>query len=59
MDSIKPLKMKVSITLDMNVVEEIRILAEKDDRSFSQYINMVLKEHLTEFKKKNKKPLDF
>lgn len=42
----KPLKNKVSITLDEDVIEKIKTLAEKDDRSFSQYINLVLKEHL-------------
>ena len=42
----KPLKNKVSITLDADVIEKIKTLAEKDDRSFSQYINMILKEHL-------------
>ena len=42
----KPLKNKVSITLDEDVIEKIKQLAEDDDRSFSQYINMVLKEHL-------------
>ena len=40
----KPLKEKVSITLDENIVERIKELAENDDRSFCQYINMVLKE---------------
>lgn len=40
----KPLKTKVSITLDFDLVEAIKKLAEKDDRSFSQYINLVLKE---------------
>ena len=40
----KPLKEKVSITLDENIVQRIKELAEDDDRSFSQYINMVLKE---------------
>ena len=40
----KPLKEKVSITLDENIVERIKELAEDDNRSFSQYINMVLKE---------------
>ena len=34
----KPLKEKVSITLDENIVEEIRKMAEEDDRSFSQYL---------------------
>ena len=42
----KPLKNKVSITLDTDVIEKIKQLAENDDRSFSQYINMILKEHL-------------
>ena len=42
----KPLKNKVSITLDEDLVERIRQLAETDDRSFSQYINLVLKDHV-------------
>ncbi len=41
----KPLKNKVSITLD-EVVERIKQLAENDDRSFSQYINLVLKDYV-------------
>ena len=44
----KPLKTKVSITLDTDIIDLIKELAEKDDRSFSQYINLVLKEHLKE-----------
>ncbi|MBR1477021.1 MAG: ribbon-helix-helix protein, CopG family [Lachnospiraceae bacterium] len=43
----KPMKSKVSITLDEDVIERIREFAEADDRSFSQYINLVLKEHVT------------
>lgn len=39
----KPLKQKVSITLDEEIVSEIKELAEQDDRNFSQYINMVLR----------------
>ncbi len=42
----KPLKTKVSITLDADVIEQLKKLAEADDRSFSQYINLVLKEFL-------------
>lgn len=42
----KPYKIKVSISLDETVVSEIREMAENDDRSFSQYINLVLKEHI-------------
>lgn len=44
----KPLKTKVSITLDSTVVEEIKERAENDDRSFSQYINLILKEYLAQ-----------
>ena len=36
----KPLKAKVSITLDSDIIEKIKELAEKDDRSFSQYVNV-------------------
>lgn len=43
---LKPLKEKVSITLDNDIVEKIKLLAEEDERSFSQYINKILKEHL-------------
>ena len=48
----KPLKSKVSITLDSDVIEQIKQLAERDDRSFSQYINMILREHLNSEDKK-------
>ena len=46
MSNTKPLKKKVSITLDENVVDKIQILSEMDDRNFSQYINMVLRKHI-------------
>lgn len=42
----KPLKEKVSITLDEDLVKILRQLAEADDRSLSQYINKALKEHV-------------
>lgn len=48
----KPLKTKVSITLDTEVIEEIKEFAEPDDRSFSQYVNLILKDYL---KKQGKK----
>lgn len=50
----KPLKEKVSITLDAEIISEIKTLAEKDDRSFSQYVNLVLREYLKEKKNINK-----
>lgn len=40
----KPLKTKVSITLDIDLVDAVREMAEKDERSFSQYINLILKQ---------------
>ena len=46
MVKIKPLKEKISITIDSDVVEKIRIQAENDDRSLSQYINLILRKHL-------------
>lgn len=42
----KPLKEKISITIDNDVLEKIKCEAENDDRSLSQYINIVLKEHI-------------
>ena len=42
----RPLKEKVSITLDNDIIKSIKKLSEKDGRSFSQYINLVLREHL-------------
>lgn len=40
----KPLKTKVSITLDNDLVSKLKKLADEDDRSFSQYINLIVKE---------------
>lgn len=42
----KPMKSKISITLDDPVLERVKALAEYDDRSLSSYINLVLKAHL-------------
>lgn len=46
----KPLKDKISITIDSDILEKLREIAEADDRSLSQYINLVLKKHLEERK---------
>ena len=48
----KPLKTKVSLTLDGPILEQIQILAERDDRSLSSYINLVLNAHLEDLEKK-------
>lgn len=42
----KPLKEKISITIDGDLLATLRVLAENDDRSLSQYINLVLKKHI-------------
>lgn len=47
----KPLKEKISITIDNDLLEILRRKAEEDDRSLSQYINLVLRKSLTEEKK--------
>ena len=48
----RPLKQKISITIDEDVLEKTRLLAEESDRSLSQYINLVLKQHLKKAPKK-------
>jgi len=48
----KPLKNRYSITLDEDIADKIKKLAEEDDRSFSQYINMVLRDWLKKDEKK-------
>jgi len=42
----RPLKQKISITIDEDILEKVKSLAENNDRSLSQYINLILKEHL-------------
>lgn len=51
----KPLKERISITIDGDILEKIKDKAEYDGRSLSQYINLVLKRHLEEEKKKENK----
>lgn len=48
----KPLKEKVSLTLDENVILVLKELAEQNDRSLSSYINLVLKDHIEKISKK-------
>jgi len=49
---LKPLKEKISITVDSDIVEKLKDRAEQDDRSLSQYINLVLKQHLQDLEHK-------
>ena len=39
----KPLKERISVTLDNDLLEKLRKLAEYDDRSLSSYINLILR----------------
>ena len=51
----KPLKEKISITIDSDLLEQIKAAAEADDRSVSQYINLILKQHWQAQAKPNEK----
>ena len=51
--SMKPLKEKISITVDSDILEKARELAEKDDRSLSQFINIALKEYVKKIENSN------
>ncbi len=42
----KPLKEKISITIDSNILSYLKKESEKDDRSLSGYINIILKKHI-------------
>lgn len=48
----KPLKDKISITIDNDLLEKLREKAEYDDRSLSSYINLILRKHIEESEKK-------
>lgn len=50
----KPLKEKISITVDSDILERLKLEAEKDDRSLSQYINLVLKQHIKALEARDK-----
>ncbi|SCI66664.1 Uncharacterised protein [uncultured Flavonifractor sp.] len=47
----KPLKKSVTITLDDPILEQTKRLAEREDRSLSSYINLLLKAHLEQMEK--------
>ena len=48
----KPVKTSVSITIDNPVLEQVKYLAELEDRSLASYINLVLREHLRQLERK-------
>ena len=44
----KPLKEKISITIDGDLLEKVKRAAEDDDRSLSQFVNLVLKKYFAD-----------
>ena len=46
----KPLKEKISITIDRDVLIKLKENADTDNRSLSQYINLLLKKSLDDKK---------
>ena len=50
----KPLKEKISITIDNDILSKLKYEAEKDDRSLSQYINLILKQHISQIENPKK-----
>ena len=51
----KPLKVRISITLDDPIYQRIKGLAEYYDRSVSSYINLALRDHLNELDREAQK----
>lgn len=49
----RPLKEHISVTIDNDLLEKARKLAENDDRSLSQFINIALKEYVKKIEKKD------
>ena len=52
------MKKNVSLTLDAEVIDGIRVLAEESDRSFSKYVNVVLKRYLKSRNERGKEEKD-
>lgn len=46
----KPLKEKISITIDADLLNDLKAEADKDDRSLSQFINLILRKYIKEVK---------
>ena len=50
----KPLKERISITIDSDLLEKLREKADEDCRPLSQYIKLVLRKHVEQEEKKQK-----
>jgi post-segregation antitoxin (ccd killing protein) len=42
----RPLKVSICVTVDEDIIERLKQLSIADSRSFSQYINLVLRRHI-------------
>jgi len=51
MEPMKPLKVSVGLTLDEDIVKELRVLAKEDNRPLSSCINLILRNYLRELEK--------
>jgi len=43
---VKPKKVNVSLSLDGDIVERLRAIADEDDRALSSCINLILRDYL-------------
>ena len=50
----RPLKERISITIDSDLLEKLREKSDEDWRPLSQYINLVLRKHVEQEEKKQK-----
>ena len=50
----RPLKEKISITIDSDLLEKLREKADEDCRPLSQYINLILRKYMEQKEKKQK-----
>ena len=51
-DDVKPKKVNVSLSLDSDIVERLRAIAEEDDRALSSCINLILRDYLRNLEEK-------
>lgn len=50
----RPLKEKISISIDSDLLEKLREKADEDCRPLSQYINLILRKYMEQKEKKQK-----
>ncbi len=48
----RPLKEKISITIDSDLLEKLREKADEDCRPLSQYINLILRRYMEQKEKR-------